>query len=56
MVWQELLSDKGLSGTSAAWQRLVVGYAGNPLALKIVAQVVSDLFSGDIDRFLEEGN
>src|SRR5437588_316423 len=52
---QELLSDKGLSGTPAAWQRLVASYAGNPLALKIVAQAVSDLFSGDLDRFLHEG-
>src|SRR5947208_3486203 len=52
---QALLSDKELSGTPAAWQRLVAGYAGNPLALKIVAQVVSDLFGGDLDRFLQEG-
>src|SRR5437764_3968580 len=52
---QALLSDKELSGTPAAWQRLVAGYAGNPLALKIVAQVVSDLFNGDLDRFLQEG-
>src|SRR5438270_1211030 len=52
---QELLSDKGLSGTPAAWQRLVASYAGNPLALKIVAQTISDLFGGDLDRFLEEG-
>src|SRR5438067_1566902 len=51
----DLLSDKGLSGTPTAWQRLVAGYAGNPLALKIVAQAVSDLFSGEIDRFLHEG-
>src|SRR5947208_10897726 len=51
----DLLSDKGLSGPPAAWQRLVASYAGNPLALKIVAQVVSDLFSGEIDRFLHEG-
>src|SRR5207249_9366324 len=50
-----LLSDKGLDGTPAAWQCLVAGYAGNPLALKIVAQAVSDLFSGDLDRFLQEG-
>src|SRR5207247_4681990 len=41
----DLLSDKGLSGPPAAWQRLVASYAGNPLALKIVAQAVSDLFS-----------
>ncbi len=52
---QELLSDKGLSGTSLAWQRLVASYAGNPLALKIVAQAIADLFTGDIDRFLQEG-
>src|SRR5712691_6279336 len=52
---QELLSDKELSGTPAAWQRLVAGYAGNPLALKIVAQTISDLFGGDLDRFLQEG-
>src|SRR5438034_2242932 len=50
-----LLADKGLGGTPAGWQRLVAGYAGNPLALKIVAQAVSDLFAGDLDRFLQEG-
>jgi WD40 repeat protein/transcriptional regulator with XRE-family HTH domain len=50
-----LLADKGLGGTPAGWQRLVAGYAGNPLALKIVAQTVSDLFGGDLDRFLQEG-
>src|SRR2546421_2118901 len=52
---QALLSDKELRGTPAAWQRLVAGYAGNPLALKIVAQTISDLFDGDLDRFLQEG-
>jgi len=50
-----LLVDKELSGTSLAWQRLVAGYAGNPLALKIVGQAVFDLFGGDLDRFLQEG-
>jgi len=52
---QALLSDKGLSGTPAAWQRLVASYGGNPLALKIVAQAILDLFGGDLDRFLQEG-
>jgi WD40 repeat protein/transcriptional regulator with XRE-family HTH domain len=51
----ELLSDKGLSGTPDAWHGFVTGYAGNPLALKIVTQAVSDLFGGDLDRFLREG-
>src|SRR5205807_6934590 len=49
------LADKELGGTSLAWQRLVAGYTGNPLALKIVGQAVLDLFGGDLDRFLEEG-
>ena len=53
---QVLLLDKGLCGTSVAWQHLVASYAGNPLALKIVAQVIADLFGGDIDRFLREGS
>src|SRR6266496_2254743 len=52
---QELLSDKGHSGTSLAWQWLVSIYSGNPLALKIVAHAISDLFGGDLDRFLQEG-
>src|SRR6266567_1109093 len=52
---QALLADKDLTGTPAAWGRLVASYAGNPLALKIVAQAVSDLFGGDLDLFLEEG-
>src|SRR5947208_124430 len=50
-----LLADKGLGGTPVAWQRLVISYAGNPLALKIMAQAVFDLFGGDLDRFLHEG-
>ena len=50
-----LLADKELRGTPAAWQRLVAGYAGNPLALKIVAQAITDLFGGDLDRFLQQG-
>src|SRR5207248_1354136 len=35
--------------------RLVERYAGNPLALQIVAETIADLFSGAIDQFLAEG-
>jgi WD40 repeat protein/DNA-binding XRE family transcriptional regulator len=52
---RSLLADKDLCGTSLAWERLVASYAGNPLALKIIAQPISDLFNGDLDRFLQEG-
>src|SRR5207248_11002680 len=42
-------------GTTEACQHVVADSAGNPLALKIVAQTISDVFSGDVDRFLQEG-
>ena len=29
-------------------------YSGNPLALKLVAESIKDLFSGDVAAFLEE--
>ncbi len=52
---QQLLADKGLFGSEAAWAELVQRYAGNPLALKIVAETVRELFGGDITAFLAEG-
>jgi len=33
----------------------VQAYAGNPLALQIVAETIADLFGGAIDQFLSEG-
>src|SRR5207244_12043985 len=35
--------------------RLIEQYGGNPLALKIVAQTIVDLFGGEIAAFLEQG-
>jgi len=35
--------------------RLIEAYAGNPLALKIVAQTIVELFEGEIALFLEQG-
>ena len=35
--------------------RLIEAYAGNPLALKIVAQTIVELFGGEIAPFLEQG-
>jgi WD40 repeat protein/transcriptional regulator with XRE-family HTH domain len=50
-----LLSDKGLVGEEISWKQLTAAYAGNPLALKIVAQTIADLFGGDITQFLQSG-
>lgn len=45
----------GFSGSEAEWKELGDRYAGNPLALKLVAPTIQDLYSGNIPRFLNEG-
>lgn len=52
---QQMLQGKELFGDQEAWSKLVQWYAGNPLALKIVAEMVHELFGGDIAAFLAEG-
>ena len=52
---QELLADKDLFGSPQDWQQLIQHYSGNPLALKIVAATVRDLFGGDIAAFIGTG-
>ncbi|MBV7339737.1 hypothetical protein KFU94_68300 [Chloroflexi bacterium TSY] len=47
-----LLAERGLSGSDAQEAELVERYSGNPLALKLVADTVDELFAGDIDEFL----
>jgi hypothetical protein len=52
---REIEALEGLRGESSAWLQLIVTYAGNPLALKIVGQAIVDLFSGEIVPFLQSG-
>jgi WD40 repeat protein len=53
---QSILKAKGtLSGSEADWISLVERYAGNPLALKMVATTIRELFDGDITDFLTQG-
>ncbi len=52
---QQLLAEKGVSGSTSEQLRLVETYAGNPLALKIVARTIVELFDGQIVPFLEQG-
>ncbi|MBE9180004.1 hypothetical protein IQ268_15650 [Oculatella sp. LEGE 06141] len=55
-VGQQVLETKGdIFGTEAHWQELVDRYAGNPLALKIVATTIRELFDGDVAEFLAQG-
>ncbi|NJR57733.1 MAG: hypothetical protein HC769_02015 [Cyanobacteria bacterium CRU_2_1] len=50
-----ILETKGLVGNDADRHKLIEHYRGNPLALKIVATSIRDLFEGDIAEFLEQG-
>ncbi len=52
---EQVLAEKDLAGTPAERERLVQAYAGNPLALRIVAETIADLFGGQIAPFLEQG-
>src|SRR6266516_1199288 len=51
----QLLAEKGVAGRVAEQLQLIEAYAGNPLALKIVARTIVELFAGQIVPFLEEG-
>jgi hypothetical protein len=47
-----LLQEQGLSAEQY-YQELINRYYGNPLALKLVAHTVKDLFAGDLESFLD---
>ena len=51
---QALIQAKGLLGSAKQKQLLCDRYGCNPLALKIVATSIQDLFDGDIGKFLEQ--
>ncbi len=52
-VTQNLLADKGIILCEASLTYLNTYYSGNPLALKIVATTIQELFGGDVDQFLK---
>ncbi len=52
---RDILRDKGLQGTEHTWEALITHYGGNPLALKLVAQFIREVFGGEISTFLKDG-
>ena len=53
-IGQEIFSVKGaFTASQDQWQVLIKHYAGNPLALKIVASAIRDCFDSNITNFLE---
>ncbi len=49
-----ILEEKGISGTNSEVEALVTRYAGNPLALSLVAETIHEIFGGQIAAFLAE--
>jgi WD40 repeat protein/transcriptional regulator with XRE-family HTH domain len=48
-----LFRQKGaFTGSEAEWQTLIDHYGGNPLALKLVASAIQDLFNGSISEVM----
>ncbi len=52
---RQLLNKGELFGPEAAFHDLIARYAGNPLALKLVASTIREVFGGNIAAFLNEG-
>jgi WD40 repeat protein/transcriptional regulator with XRE-family HTH domain len=52
---EAILQEQDVMGSAAERARLIECYGGNPLALKIVAPTIADLFGGAIAAFLEQG-
>lgn len=50
-----MLMNKGLIGSDESWAMLVSRYSGNPLALRVVAEMIREVYFGIIDDFLAEG-
>jgi WD40 repeat protein len=52
---QAILAEKGFAVSGNDSTALVQQYAGNPLALKMVATTIHELFEGEVALFLEQG-
>src|SRR5256885_334881 len=52
---EQLLAEHELLGSPQERALLVERYAGNPLALNIVAETIVELFGGEIAPFLDQG-
>lgn len=48
-----LLAEREL-GDESAWDELIYPYRGNPLALKVIATTIHELFGGSVTEFLEQ--
>lgn len=49
----QMLHARGLTDSTAQMRALVQHYSGNPLALKLVAETIQDIFDGNVTAFLQ---
>jgi WD40 repeat protein/transcriptional regulator with XRE-family HTH domain len=49
-----ILEEKGITGNHGEVHALIQRYGGNPLALRLVAETIQELFAGQIGAFLAE--
>ena len=53
---KKIFAGKGnFSADDEDWEKLINHYAGNPLALKIVANTIQEVFGGNISGFISQG-
>lgn len=52
---KHILRDKGFYAEEDDWEEIIKISKGNPLALKIVATTIQELFNGNVAEFLKEG-
>jgi uncharacterized protein YjbI with pentapeptide repeats len=52
---QSILTDKGITASLFDQENLIRYVDGNPLALKLVATNIQNIFNGDIQKFLAQG-
>ncbi|MBD2503619.1 WD40 domain-containing protein [Anabaena azotica] len=53
---QLVRSTSFFSGDDSDWRQLIQHYGGNPLALKIIATTIQELFAGNITEFFAQGS
>ncbi|HEY9652682.1 MAG TPA: NB-ARC domain-containing protein [Coleofasciculaceae cyanobacterium] len=51
---KKILEAKGISTSKQGWEELIMVYRGNPLALKLMATTIQELFNGSISQFLDQ--
>jgi hypothetical protein len=52
-IAREILKEKGLTGEKS-WKTFVNRYGGNPLAVKIIAATVQEVFNGNVAEFTSD--